>query len=112
MHLFSERIKLLRDESKLTQSELAKILCVSQQTVSAWESAKSYPDALVLYKIAIHFNVSADYLLGIEFKNKRKYVHSFNKNTEMNGRILTHNDINHIKLIVDFLNFKKKKEVD
>lgn len=59
-------IKELRKENKLTQTQLAKILNTTQDTISLWELEKSYPDIFNLIKLAQIFNVTTDYLLGLE----------------------------------------------
>lgn len=61
--MFAERLKFLREERKLTQVELGKILNISNQAVSTWEKDKE-PNYDTLKKIANYFNVSIDYLLG------------------------------------------------
>lgn len=59
-------IKELRLEQKLTQTQLAKLLNTTQDTISLWELGKSYPDILSVIALAKLFNVSSDYLLGLE----------------------------------------------
>ncbi len=59
-------IKELRKEKNLTQSELAKLLFVSQDTISLWECNKSTPSAEMLVKIADIFEVKVDYILDRE----------------------------------------------
>ena len=59
-------IKELRKESGMTQSELAKLLFVSQDTISLWELHKSLPDIKFIIKLAEIFKVSTDYLLGLK----------------------------------------------
>lgn len=59
-------IKELRIDMKLTQTELAKKLNTTQDTISLWELGKSYPDIFSLVKLSKIFNVSTDYLLGLE----------------------------------------------
>lgn len=59
-------IKELRIEMKITQTELAKKLNTTQDTISLWELGKSYPDIFSLVKLSKIFNVSTDYLLGLE----------------------------------------------
>ena len=61
----AERIQEIRKEAKLTQSEFGTMLLVSQDTVSLWEKGKSYPSAEQIVCICKHFNISADYLLGL-----------------------------------------------
>ncbi|MGI5848819.1 MAG: LexA family protein [Christensenellales bacterium] len=63
------RIRELRIYNGLSQDALAKILNVHQTAVSQWEKGRTTPDIEVLPKIAQHFNVSVDYLLGIETSN-------------------------------------------
>ncbi|MGN0961653.1 MAG: helix-turn-helix domain-containing protein [Christensenellales bacterium] len=63
---FGSILKELRKERKLTQTELAKFLCTTQDTISLWELKKSYPDVPTLIKISKFFGVSCDYLLGLE----------------------------------------------
>ena len=41
-------IKMLREKKQLTQAELAEKLCVSDKTISKWETAKGYPDISLL----------------------------------------------------------------
>jgi transcriptional regulator with XRE-family HTH domain len=66
--LFSlaQKIKLLRDNAKMTQSELARTLGLSRSSVNAWEMGLSVPSTQYVVELAKKFNVSTDYLLGIE----------------------------------------------
>ena len=59
-------IKQLRIENKMTQTELADKLNTTQDTISLWELGKSNPDIFSVVKLTTIFNVSSDYLLGIE----------------------------------------------
>lgn len=59
-------IKELRKEKGMTQSDLARLLFVSQDTISLWELDKSLPDVRSIVKMAEIFVVSTDYLLGVE----------------------------------------------
>lgn len=58
------KIKQLRLDNNLLQSDLADILNVGQGTISNWENGRTEPDQESLKLIAQHFNVSLDYLLG------------------------------------------------
>lgn len=62
----SEVIKSRRQKRNMTQAELAALLNVTPQAVSRWEMNISYPDVVMLPKIAQALQVSADELLGIE----------------------------------------------
>ena len=57
-------IKELREKNQLTQAELADKLCVSDKTVSKWETAKGYPDISMLEPLAKVFEVSVSELLS------------------------------------------------
>ena len=59
-------IKELRKEKNLSQTDLAKLLYTSQDTISLWERGKSFPDIPSLIKMTEIFGVSSDYILGIE----------------------------------------------
>ena len=61
-----KKIRQLRNERRLTQTDLAKILHVSQDTISLWELDKSLPDVKAVVEICKLFDVSSDYLLGLE----------------------------------------------
>lgn len=65
INLFGERLKYLRNEKGIGQNSLAEQLQLSNASVSYWETGKQIPSAEVVYKLALYFNVSADYLLGI-----------------------------------------------
>lgn len=57
-------IKALREKQGVTQAELAQQLCVSDKTVSKWETAKGYPDISLLDPIAKVFGISVSELLS------------------------------------------------
>ncbi len=66
MNSFGEKLKALRTEKGLGQVQLAKELKVSKSVISLWETGGSEPTLSNLAKIAAFFNVSIDYLAGIE----------------------------------------------
>ncbi len=57
-------IKELREKHNMTQAELAEKLCVSDKTISKWETAKGYPDISLLEPIAKVFGISVTELLS------------------------------------------------
>lgn len=61
-----EKIKKLRTERGESQQKLADILCVSFQSVSKWENNQTYPEIVMLKKIADYYRVSTDWLLDDE----------------------------------------------
>ncbi|WP_083205824.1 MULTISPECIES: helix-turn-helix domain-containing protein [Selenomonas] len=58
------RMKLLREQHNLSQTDLAKKLNISRQSYNFYENEKRDPDTAMLVRIADFFNVSLDYLLG------------------------------------------------
>ncbi|MBQ7339536.1 MAG: helix-turn-helix transcriptional regulator [Clostridia bacterium] len=58
-----KRIKEIRLENKLSQYEFGKLLSVSQDTISLWETGKSLPSTEILILMAEHFKLSVDYIL-------------------------------------------------
>ena len=63
--LIGNRIKEIRTENHLSQSQFGNRLSISQDTVSLWENGKSAPTTEYVILIAQTFGVSADYLLGL-----------------------------------------------
>ena len=66
MNKFSERLKELRLENNLSQRTLAKQIGVSQAAIARWESNLQAPSIDNAIALAKFFNVSTDYLLGLE----------------------------------------------
>ena len=63
--MLGERLKKLRMEKNLKQSDLAEMLHVGTSTVSGWEIGKYYPDYDKLVWLCQFYNVSSDYLIGL-----------------------------------------------
>ena len=62
--MIGDKIRELRLMHRLSQTELAKSLHVSQQVITKWENGKSEPSSSAINNLASYFDVSADYLLG------------------------------------------------
>lgn len=58
------RIKDLRDDKNLSQTEIAKYLKMSQTGYSKYETGENDIPTKVLIKLADFYNTSVDYLLG------------------------------------------------
>ena len=69
------RIKELREDKKESQQKLAVLLNVSQTMISRYELEQAYPDVEMLIKLAQHFGVSVDYLIGVS-ESKLPYTKS------------------------------------
>jgi len=94
---FGRILRNLREESGMTQKQLAKHIGVSKATVSLYELHERLPPADVLVNAASLFHVSTDYLLGLD-KIKR---------IEASG--LTDCDIDLIEDLVKSMREKNKK---
>ena len=64
--MVADRIKGLREKQGLTQSQLAKKLGLTRSCVNAWEMGISVPSTQGIVELAAIFDVSTDYLLGID----------------------------------------------
>lgn len=73
MKKYYERMKDLREDKDLKQSELAKILdLTNQQAYQRYESGKVQMPVKLLIKLAKYYEVSLDYIVGLT-DDKRKY---------------------------------------
>ena len=68
----SKCIKDARQNNNISQESLAEQLGVSRQTVSSWETGKSYPDIVRVIKMSDIFNISLDKML----KEDKKLVNN------------------------------------
>ncbi len=62
---FKEILKDFLSEKNLTQVAFAKMIGVKQSQVSEWLKGKAKPGYDILKSMAISFEISADYFLGI-----------------------------------------------
>ena len=62
---FAKRFLELRKENNLTATKLASELEVRDTTILRWEKGLMVPNIIHLYRIAVYFGVSADYLIGL-----------------------------------------------
>lgn len=65
MEEFKHRLKMLRKEKKLTQVKLGEMLNYGYTAIANYESGRNQPAIADLKKIASIFDVSLDYLLGV-----------------------------------------------
>lgn len=61
-----EKLKELREAKKVTQSQLGEYIGAKKSAISLWESGKRQPDQETLVRLASYFDVSVDYLLGLD----------------------------------------------
>ena len=65
LKILGNRIKILRLEANLTQEEFGKPYSLKKSTVSQYESGSSRPDDELKKRIALDYNVSLDWLMGL-----------------------------------------------
>ncbi len=63
---FTANFKEALKYSQITQSELAKKVGVSKQSISDFKNGRSFPSIQTLALICVALDVSADYLLGLD----------------------------------------------
>lgn len=70
-NIIGERIKELREQAGENQEELGKMIFSSQTAISHYENGRIKPNVDTIAAIAKHYNVSADYLLGLTDKKAK-----------------------------------------
>lgn len=77
MNVIGTRIKKLREESGLSQKELAEKLNIANSTLSQYETGQRVPSDDIKIKIADTFQTTIDYLLGRTDKpNQENKIHT------------------------------------
>ena len=66
MDIFSTRLNQQIKENRITKYRVAKDLGCSKQSVCNWCDGISEPTISYLRKLALYFDVTSDYLLGLE----------------------------------------------
>lgn len=95
---FGKRLRELRENAGLTQKQLAERIWVSKAAISNYELYERNPSPEVLLKLARVFNVSVDYLLGVEEKKQLLDVTD-----------LTDEDIKLLEIMIEFMRKKNFK---
>lgn len=71
--VFAQRFRNLIKEANITLPELAEKIGATRQSIGQWKDGNTIPNILILKRIAEYFNVSSDYLIGIDdCKDKEK----------------------------------------
>lgn len=76
-------IRNARNNAKLSQEQAAEALGVSRQTVSNWETGKSYPDIISVIRMSDLYFVSLDHLLKEENSVKQTYKDYLEESTNV-----------------------------
>ena len=53
-----------RNERKMTQTDVGKIVGKSKTAVASWEQGISLPDITTLYRLSKYYNKSLEYMFG------------------------------------------------
>lgn len=62
---YYERLKDVREDRDLTQTDIANLLKTTRQQISKWEIGEQMMGVDKYIKLAIYYNISVDYLLGL-----------------------------------------------
>lgn len=71
LFVFGERLEVLRKETGFLHWRLANAMGAERKIVSNWIGGVNIPDAVIVKWLAVYFNVSADWLLGIISERRR-----------------------------------------
>lgn len=63
---FGDRLKQLRKCNGFSQEDLAKAMRVSRPCIRNWEVGVRMPPLEAIIKLALHFHVTTDFLLGMD----------------------------------------------
>lgn len=107
---FSERLKNLRKQAHLTQTDVAEKLGISQQAYASWERGIKKPTQDNLVKIAQILNVSIDYLVGNSDESvKEDELDNVELLFRMNSKGLTEEEkVIFKKELIEFMEKRKK----
>ncbi|MCX8130907.1 MAG: helix-turn-helix domain-containing protein [Clostridia bacterium] len=102
-----KKLKDLREERKLSQTELSKQLNISQKSLSNYELDQREMDYETLKRISDFFSVSIDWLLGkSEYRNEEELLEQAYFNKLKTKYDATEKDI---ALALDFIKRAKQK---
>lgn len=62
---YHNRLRDIREDRDLTQSDIAELLNTTRQQVSKWETGTQMMGVDKYIKLALFYNISVDYLLGL-----------------------------------------------
>ena len=81
--MFRDILINLMEEKGINQRQLSREANIPPTTISGWLKAGRLPDYNAIIKLKLYFNVSAEYLLGLEDEDGSKIeIHnSFNNNS-------------------------------
>lgn len=88
--MIGTKIRQLRLDNKIKQISIAKYLEITQPAYSRLESNENTLNAKQILKLAKYYNVTSDYILGIESTKNENYISKkFNKLSDDNKVIIS-----------------------
>ena len=88
--MVADRIKALREQQGLTQTELSRLLGITRSSVNAWEMGISVPSTQYIVELAHIFKVSTDYLLGVDTSSSVSVAGLSEKDVQLVHTIISH----------------------
>ena len=104
---FGETLKRIREESKLSQQELARKLEVSQSTIAMWEASQRTPKLGELNRLARVLNITVNRLLG---QPKDRKLEVAKNEIYIDGEKISNLDATDVDGVVEYINAIKKKK--
>ena len=104
---FGENLKQIREESKLSQQELAKKLEVSQSTIAMWEASQRTPKLGELNRLARVLNITVNRLLGQPRDRKLELIKN---EIYIDGEKISDLDTTDVEGIINYIEAIKKKK--
>ncbi len=81
------RIRELREDRDLRQSDISQITGIDQRTLSNYETGKTNPDSFAIIKLSEFFEVTTDYLLGVSDYNYYNSQHILSEISDIQSRL-------------------------
>lgn len=105
---FAKNIKYFRTKKNIDQQIMAEDLGVAQSTLSCWESGIRVPDLNMIIKIAKYLNIYDDFISKDLTIGNDSPADDFDLLFSKNKDILTNEDKEYIRFIIE----KRRKEID
>ena len=70
----AKRLKTARTNAGLSRKEAADIIGITDSSIGLYESGSRQPSLYALIRLASVYNVTTDYLLGCDSKDKKNYI--------------------------------------
>lgn len=56
----------LRVNKGMTQAELGDVMGIKTKTIGSWEQGHALPDLITLYRLALYYGKTLEYIYGVE----------------------------------------------